>query len=406
MSTTHSDAGSVQIRLLDGPGPQQSLVSRAWLPMAVWDGTRVLVNTRQGLTVMEMFAIEALLTLGICGEADLRAIAALPAEIGGWILASLEQKRLAKKCGNFTYSPVEDACRQALASGCVVTQREERRAILCFPETNEYVVLPDADSVLDMLRDIIPMGSFHWPERLSGKSQSQILSDAISDGRLFGEDAHTIASVVETTELIEGLCPAYQVSTPLPPQGSAQWKLTFWGKARGGRGRAIQADTRNDRESPALIERSMQLPILPHLADAWKTTLDDAFSSSMAKLAVLGIGRTEIQNGAVVAAIDGVSAERFGRHHLLTAQTGMAVVKDRSIEFEIPLVLSPSDDSARSQFMVDDSVQAVLRASAPVEAIAAICSNDASLRAGMIDRMWALRLYRVIYDIREAEDFA
>jgi hypothetical protein len=374
--------------------------------MAVWDGMRVLVSTRQGLTVMEMFAIEALLTLGICDEADLRAIAALPAEIGGWILTSLEQKRLAQNCGNYTYIPVEEACREALASGCVVTQREERRAIICFPETNEYIVLPDADSVLGMLRDTIPMGSFDWPERLSGKSQSQILSDAISDGRLYGEDAHTIVSVVETLQLIEGVCPAYQVSSPLPPQGSTQWKMTFWGKARVGRGRVIQADTRQDRENLVLVERSMQLPILPHLAHAWRTTLDDAFGSSMAKLTALGIGSTEIQNGGVVAAIDGVSAEQLGRHYLLTAQTGMAVVVDRSIEFEIPLVLSPSDDSARSQFMVDDSVQAVLRASSAAEAMEAICGNDSSLRAGMIDRMWALRLYQVIYNVREAEDFA
>ena len=155
-----------------------------------------------------------------------------------------------------------------------------------------------------------------------------------------------------------------------------------------------------------MVERLIELPVLPHLAHSWRSTLERAFDSAMTELTALGLEKADVRSGSVVAAIDGTSAERFGRHTLLTAQTGMAIIVDRAIEYEIPLALTPSDDSARSQFMVDESVQAILRASNPPEALASLCGDDSSLRTRMIDRMWAVRLYRLIYAIREAEDFA
>lgn len=397
---------TVVIHLLDDTPAAHPEVTRCWLPLAVWDGVCVRVNVRQGLTVMERFAIEALLALRDCDEADLEAIAGLPRELGSWVLTSLEHKGLAFRHPDLKYGPNTDECTKALASGSVVTQREEHRTVLCFPETEEFVVLAEGRTVTGRLREINPMGQFPLTDQFVNHPRSDILTRSLAEGRVYGEVIDGFSPTSDPQGPIDSSCPAYQVSFALARCESPTWQLTFRGTSRRRRSRKHHDEPDQSGTAMDFHQQVIGLPALPLLARKWRDHLQQALNPADFRTKVPGMGSVAFQDGTVTAAINGESAGQLGKRHLLCERMGLSITVDRSLEYELPLALRPADDASRELFALDNAVRSIISASDRPQALAAVCGDDRQYRPIVMGRMWSLRLYEAVYDLRESEDFS
>ena len=59
------------------------VVEQAWLPMVIWERVSVVIQSVQGLTVMERFVVECLLKLKECQTGELQEIAVIKADRSG-----------------------------------------------------------------------------------------------------------------------------------------------------------------------------------------------------------------------------------------------------------------------------------------------------------------------------------
>lgn len=405
MTKRAHQSDSVRISLLDNSSNLHVQIQQAWLPMAIWDGVRVQVKARRGLTLMERFVIECLLELGCCSGDDLGEIAGVPHELAGWMLASLEQKGLACRQQGDLFAPAAETCAEALACSSVLTQREEQRTVLWFPETDEFVVLKEGGDFARMLRKTVPMGRYPLSERYKREQRASLLSAALKSGRVYGEDCDAIFAIVDNEIVKEEMCPAYHAAAEMPSPGAPEWRLTIRGRKQGRRARTDGDNNIREEASPEFVEHALSLPVLSHLAHNWRAQLQHAVDEIGVQLEKLGLASAELRNGVFKASLDGKAATQMARDHLLTDRAGLSIRVDREIEYEVPLELAPMDAPAKHIFALDRGVREILSAQNGSEAMKAMCGDDPTQRAALIGRMWQMRLYGPIYDLREVEDF-
>jgi hypothetical protein len=405
MTKQAHESDSVRISLLDSSTNAHVQIQQAWLPMAIWDGVRVQVKASRGLTLMERFVIECLLELGSCSGDDLGAIAGVPHELAGWMLASLEQKGLACRQQGDLFAPATETCAEALACISVLTQREEQRTVLWFPETDEFVVLKEGGDFAWMLRKTVPMGRYPLSERYRREQRASLLSAALKSGRVYGEDCDAICAIVDNELVKEEMCPAYHAAAEMPSPGAREWRLTIRGRRQGRRSRTDGDDNIREEAPPEFVEHALSLPVLSHLAHNWRAQLQHAVDEIGVQLEKLGLASAELRNGVFKASLDGEAATQMARERLLTDRAGLSIRIDREIEYEVPLELSPMDEPASRIFALDAEVRAILSAQNGLEAMTASCGDGRTQRDALVERMWQMKLYRTIYELREVEDF-
>jgi hypothetical protein len=355
---------------------------------------------------MERFVIECLLELGSCSSDDLGAIAGVPHELAGWMLASLEQKGLACRQQGDLFAPAAETCAEALACSSVLTQREEQLTVLWFPETDEFVVLKEGGDIARMLRRTVPMGRYPLSERYKREQRASLLSAALKSGRVYGEDCDAICAIVDNEPVKEDMCPAYHVAVELPSPGAREWRLTIRGRKQGSRARTDGDDNIREEAPREFVEHALSLPVLSHLAHNWRAQLQHAVNEIGVQLEKLGLSSAELRNGVFKASLDGKAATQMACDRLLTERAGLSIRIDREIEYEVPLELSLRDDRARNIFALDAAVRAVLAAQNRLEVIKAVCGDGLAQRDEVVERMWQMRLYGPVYDLREVEDFS
>jgi hypothetical protein len=405
MTKWSNQSDSVRISLLDSSSDQHIQIQQAWLPMAIWDGVRVQVKARRGLTLMERFVIECLLELGSCSDDDLGEIAGVPDELAGWMLASLEQKGLACRQQGDLFAPAAETCLEALACSSVETQREEQRTVLLFPETDEFVVLKEGGDFARMLRKTVPMGRYPLPERYKRKSRASLLSEALKSGRVYSEDCDAICAIVDNEIVKEVMCPAYHAAAELPSPGLREWRLTLRGRKRERPGRTDGTGDIREEAPPEFNEHAISLPVLTLLANKWLAQLEHAVDDISVQIERIGLSSAVFRSGVFRASLDGKAATQMACDRLLTERAGLSICVDREIEYEVPLELSPVDDSARRIFALDKGVREVLCSKNGLEAMKVVCGDDQSQRNALVERMWQMKLYGTIYRLREVEDF-
>lgn len=403
MTTRFHQELPVRVDLLDSSSNVNVIVREAWLPMAIWDGVRVQVNARRGITLMERFVIECLLELKTCSGDDLFAIAGLPHELAAWILASLEQKGLAYRQHGDVFLPAAEVCAEALASGNVVIQQEERRTVLWFPETGEFAVLKEGDDVVRRFREMMSMGRYPLPERYKREQRTNLLTEAMALGRAYGEDRETICAITDDA-IVDDECAAYHVATEIPVRGAREWRLTI----RGRRKRSSRADDSGNNGNDAgreFVEQTLSLPVLNHLVDNWRIRLEGAIDGLGTELGRLGLRSANLHYDVLNATLDGHAASRMARDRLLSGRAGLSVCVDREIKYEVPVELAPGDDRATRLFALDREVRQILSAESATNEINAICGDVGEHRNELVERMWQIKLYKTIYELRAVEDF-
>jgi len=402
--TARAGRSHVTVKLRDDADEDSIAVRCGWLPMAVWEGVRVRVTSSRGLTLMERFAIECLLELGECGADDLLAVASIPEELSNWLMSSLAQRALAYPAGQDRFVPSRAECETALTEGRVPVESEEERTFLWFPETEEFVCLPESRTLMLQLREIGPIGQFPLHERWKREKRARLISDALEQNHVYGHEVAAIRDVLDQCVIEQNMCPAYQCRTVLPPGFEGQWSVTLQGYRRQKRQADVAGADSAAREHN-LTETQLSLPFLPKLAEHWRNSLNSNIATVRSECASLGLAGLSFDGSSCQAGIDRDSASEMARRRLLANRFSLDVAIDRKIEFGVPLLVSPSDNSAEQLFALDDAIRQLLAAPHAAEAIASLFNGRPLSRQAALDRLWQLKLFGTLYEIREPEDF-
>lgn len=405
MTDRDTRRNAVHVRLLDDVDAPHIGVRQSWLAMAIWDGVRVMVKSRRGLTLMEQFVIECLLGLGACSSADLGEIADIPEELADWHLAILAERRLAQRQGDAVFVPAATACAEALASKSVPVEREEMRTFLWFPETEEFIALQERGDVARKLRRTVPMGSYPLAERHKRARRADLLRAAMESHRLHGDDSDAICRIVDDEIVTDDICPAYHGAAALPDPEACEWRLTLTGKKRRNQSGKIGNDNGQDEARPETVDHVLCLPILRSLVQQWRAHLEHAQVEVRTCLADRGFRSIEMKGDVFHTTVDAEMATKMADKQLLAASVGLSVQVEREIEFEVPMKLSPQDDVARQMFALDRKVRELMAATDASEAMRTVSGADIALRDAICARMWHLKLFGKIYELRQAEDF-
>lgn len=409
MNKIHRKKGYVELSLLDSLPDQATgdlVIERAWLPMVIWDGVRVAVRSTEGITLMERFVIECLITLGRCQQEELLEIAAIPPELSNWILSSLIQKGLAEQDGEWFKANVS-ACTDALAHKCVTVQREEKRAFIWFPDTHEVVVLKDAGSILMELRHVQPEGTYPLPSEWHRTTRAAIIQDAKIHGRVYGEESMAIVDVLDGDTFEAKNCPAYQCRATLRYGGMGGWSLSVSG-VRKRKHRTEQGNDRENGREVERVERMLPFPALPERANLWRNRMARA-GEAVAKQLEQRLGMTTINiEQQLHCTVREDAARAIASERLLVNRVGLLVRLDGEIEYGVPLHLQSGhmDDATKSLFAIDKIVQRILAAPKAADAAIALLAGTEATASDVIERLWGLKLFRTVYDLREAGDFS
>lgn len=378
-------------------------VDRVWLPMCVWEDVRVEMRTTRGLTIMERFVIECLLRLDGCDSADLQEIAAIGPELSKWLLISCLQKSLARRDRNRFFAE-RHACEQALERNELPHQVERRVDILCFPETDEFVLLDDFSHFLRQFRQLQPSGNYPLPIHWERSERGELLSRAREEGRLYGNAANTCVVFHDGAVMTGKQCPAYQASVELRDAAETDWVITLIGHCAQKK-KLLPASNSENHQRTKLAYVRVRLPALPQLKRRWQMLFAAVEEKLRDELQKVGLGRIERRGAMWMANVDAAAADALAADRLLTLNMELAVQLDREVEFSAPLELVPSANASRQAFARDNVVRQVL--SAPKERVVAVATEDPNVTlADVRGRLWQLKLFGAVYQLRQEEDFA
>jgi hypothetical protein len=366
--------------------------------MFVWENVPIQTKSSRGLTTMERFVIECLVRLDDCHADDLREIAAIPRELADWLLDSCLQKGLATRKNN-RFQADKDACDIALQQNRIPVVSNEKLDFLCFPETEEFVLIRDAGQFIRDIRSVLPSGQFPLSERWKRAERQKLLSQALESGRVYGEGVAAIIVVDGDARVEQDKCPAYRVKAILTDPSEGDWQLEIMGNQKKKYG-----DTGNSADEQ--ISLRLGIPVLPLLADRWRASLvaaQDAIQKSLASKYKLGA--VDCLNSHWQAHVNNESATMMGRERLLATHVDLEVLVDREIAFSFPLQLQPADNKARKAFDRDAAVRDVLSSPQSADTASSICNTARVTMSELRHRLWELKRFDKVYELREAEDF-
>lgn len=392
---------TVDLREADGGGGVS--IRATWLPLLFLDGVCVRTTGTRGLSMLERFVIVALQELGACTPDDLREIAAIPPNLSNWLLSVLSQRGLATSRDGTVFEPQGEACRVALQSNRIPAEREEKRSFLWFPLSDELVLLPEGSGLIRQLGSIDPFGRFPVHERWSKEPREKLVRDALERRCVFGAGPCEFVGVSDKLPLEDQL-PAYQCTATLPDEDASEWRLSVLGWRKGKR--RDKAPDGNERDSREVQEVSFTVPLLPGLRSLWNAPLDAVRASIHDWLRANGLKNATLQDRAFRADIDAAAVRSMAQSRLLRSSLALDVQIEREIEYTLPLVVTPVDEPGRRLFALDEAVRHVISAPNPVEAMHAIQEAGEHDVDAVLSRLWRLKIFRTIYELREREDFA
>ena len=370
--------------------PAAMQISQAWLPVQVLGNVLVEVEGSQQITLLERFAVEALLTLKSVSPADLATVALIPPELGRWLLNSLAQKRLASKEGE-TFVSVPGNCRQALMADSLPVVSEKRLDCLWFPLTNEVVVRENSRPLLDVLRSVRPSGSYPLNGSFAGKQRTEVLRRALSEERVYGDVQGRICDL-RADGTIGDTVAAYLAAADIAIDPVGSWRIALIGEKR---------SKRRDGREAVTVEVPVSFPYLAVLESVWQSKYELARDAALTWLRDTFHIRTSTANGGrpVVRASAGF-VKRAAEHELIGDAMLVHVQLDREFACTIPMLVEADDPDAGTLLHVDNTIRSY-RVASPLNG-----GIQMSEIAPMLDRLWHLRMFKTLYDLRATGDFA
>ena len=119
----------------------------------------------------------------------------------------------------------------------------------------------------------------------------------------------------------------------------------------------------------------------------------------------VGLLDPKIQGGSGQATLDYEKARKMAEQALLGCNKRISFVIDGEIEYEIPLLLVHSDDRVAALIHLDVAVKQLLSTKASASILAEICEEFDVTKKNVVHRLWRLKQYAAIYQLREEQDF-
>jgi len=193
----------------------------------------------------------------------------------------------------------------------------------------------------------------------------------------------------------------------LPHTETDGWRLAIIGHNRSSQNKG-SGDSKNVRK-PNLVEESLPLPVLPGLAYLWQKRMSDAHDSICNALRQK-FGLIDVQDigGRLSAIVTKEGAERMSSQWLLLNEFGLGVRIKGEIEYTIRLDIqpSPADQTVQKMFILDKTIQRILAIQGDLKAVEEVCREAGVHLPEVFERLWQLKQFCKIYELREREDFA
>jgi hypothetical protein len=412
-----------------------ALVSNALLPILGWRDVPVLHEVRQKLTVLERFVLEMALSLGTVSAEDFAEVVSLPRQV----LAAGATRLVAAGALHLVdngYQVEPKIATRALQEQGIRRPLSATADFVLLPRTGDLLAVPPAKKSwlrqLELAR-VIPARSAPipvelWNQRRSGYLAARVragtatlLDTGVVDVPVPEDDPPLVANDGNNKATARAqVCAAYQCRAEVvrDDRGRHTIRTVIYGKPR----RRRNASTSNQTNGP--VEVPIQLTGAEHLVSEWI-----ALAAGLADPATQRAAWQEICPAEGAQSFRGV--RRRGPlewEFPLSEQVALTIARDRrpldqpvgltleNDEAAVQLVcwLVPDDDEARALFARDQAITQLLAAVDPVAELAAACTNAATrvgvpagrlVSQGIRDRAWELAYYRLVYALREAEDF-
>lgn len=422
---------NLQVRRTDPPvitSDTVAVITDAFVPLVGWRDVPVKKEVRDELTSLERFVLEMALKLGVVTADDFDEVVSLPQQV----LAAGATRLVAGGALHLVgdrYEVVSDVAARALA------ERGIRRLL---PNTADFVLLPRTGDLFAMpagkktwLRQLettrlVPAGNAPVPPNLWLQRRSEYLASRLRAGdvMLLDSGIADVANVEDDPPLVaptgrEGakLCPSYRcrAEVTVGDGGLPVVRAELHGKARKRKAAGDAADetrvvpirlTGAENLVGEWLALTGALEQASVLADAWRAVVPGN----------AGVPAPASRRGPVEwdFPLDWRTAQAVaGRMQRLDQQAGLAV-ESHTATAALVCRFVPGDDEARGLFAIDTAVGGLLTSAEPSAAATAICTQAAAehgVPAAQVDRRavhhraWDLGYHRLVYALREAEDF-
>lgn len=428
----------ISVQRCDPPAitPQTvAVVPDALLPMLGWRDIPVLREVRQKLTVLERFVLEMALTLGTVRAEDFAEVVSLPRQVLAAGATRLIAGGALRLVGD-GYVVVPETAARALAEEGI------RRPM---PSTADFVLLPRTGDLLTLpakkkswlrqveLARIAPASNAPIPAGLQNQHMAGYLAARIRAGTVTLQDAGVVdvpipdsdPPLVAQNQRHTGapLCPAYRCRAEVTrdEHGQHTVQAVLHGMTRRRKKKA------GSGEANGTAEVSIHLTGADHLITEWLSLAAHLAEPTTQRTAWQAIGPAPTTHGEqpfhgaqprgpvewefllTDEAARAVAAER----RPLDQPVGLALANDEA-SVQIVAWFVPADPDARLLFARDFAVSRLLTAANPARDLAA-ARESAAIELGVPmaeldpvavrDRAWDLAYYRLVYALREAEDF-
>ncbi len=434
---------TVRVRRVPAPGHDSDnrlMVSQALLPLMHWRGVPVLREHYAELTVLEKFVLEMGLALGGVEPGDFTEITSLPATVlagAAWRLIS--SGTLWPRGGSYGIDP--DKAAAALRRQAVRRLVRAKASFALLPRTGDLLAAAGQDGgwLRELEQKLSPDRLAPLPRSLWTATRNAFLSERIRAGAVAGLDTGIVdvpaaggadpplAELSKNTEPATApVCPVYLCRAEVQSSGTAAQVTSAFAYGKPQR-------KGKDRDPAEATEIEIDLTGARHLAAGW-LELADALTDPPTLLAAwneLATRQPLATDGSPddQPPLDGARRRGLGSWELLvgaeTAQrlcaqgrsltdpVGLAIEADEAV-IHLSCTYVPSDDTARALFAREDVIERLLAARQPGKEVPRACRDAARHHPGMdqvfseesvLDRIWQLGHYHLIYALREHKDF-
>ena len=388
---------TVRIELIPSDSTGGSVLKQT-VALQVWTDVLVTEEVSIGLSVFEQFTLKCLLQLGECRTEDICEVIGIGPELARWWLDGVEPIGLARRTGESIFEPNIDSCIDALASNSVQKHEDTEKTMVWFPQTDELLVLQQHDTLLKTLSKIDPTTSFPLPDRLIGANRGDIVQNSLDNSHLYGNEASSIVAANDKREIDDRMCPAYQLEMNIAQVDGAAVIAHIYGYP-------AQRGSRRQNEKRGLVRKPIHIPRLSKYVNISRErvrSLSDRLGHAMKNEGLLD---PKIQDGSGQATLDYEKAREMAEQALLDCNKRISFVIDGEIEYEIPLLLVHSDDRVAALIHLDVAVKQLLATKASASVLAEICEEFDVTKKDVVLRLWRLKQYAAIYQLREEQDF-
>lgn len=382
------------------PGDTYAASIKRVVPLQVWSGVKLQRRIDRGLSVFERFIIEALLKLGACDASEISTITGLEERLCAWWLDNAVYLGLANRVGDNKYSAIIDRCEKAASAGTCVGSTTDEVSILWLPVSNDFIILGQRENLVRTLSRVRPVASYPVEPSQIGRARSDLLNTALAAGQVYGAKGSSVVKFDDDDVNVSETTPAYLMEVEMPVRASTDVEATFYSELRGGK-----KASKNRQRSVSYVRKQCRIPTAERMMCEANELSDTVLSQAYPEIVNLGLNNPRKVDGLVVAEMSREWTLRSARERLIDPHPRLSITLNGEVCVEFSCELVAQDGEVKSMVALDDAVRELLAAEDIVDEFDAVLSDHDLSSSEVRERLWQLREYSAIYQMREREDF-